>query len=277
MPELPEVESVRSSLQDNLPGVSITDVEVLREKTLLNVSEAEFRDKIKGQTFGEVMRRAKYLFLHLASSSRVISVHLKMTGAFLFQSSEIGRSSHLRLIFGLDNGYQLRFRDIRAFAKVGLFEDMDAAYDALRIHSLAPEPLDDRFTVRYLTGKLSSYHSVIKALLLDQHKVVSGLGNIYVDESLFVAGIRPDRLADSLTAHDCHNLHAAIQKIISQALKMGGTTVRDYMNANGQAGLYSSELNVYGQRGQPCKICHNEISHIKLAGRGTHFCQHCQS
>ncbi len=275
MPELPEVETVRSGLEKRIVNCKIEEVKVLREKTLSKISAQEFCEKLKGQTFIAIKRRAKNLFLEM-KSGLVIGVHLKMSGSFLIQPASEEIPKHTHVIFILENKMELRFKDLRAFGRMNLFSSWEEAGEQASITKLAPEPISENFSFDYFKEALQKYKSPIKPLLLEQSKVVSGLGNIYADESLFLSGIQPTRPANSITKLEAEKLYKAIKKVIIDSIKVGGTSIRDYVDTDGQLGNYALQLNVYGRKKQKCLICDSPIQFIKLAQRGTHFCLNCQ-
>lgn len=275
MPELPEVETVRKGLEQSIIGQKIIKIKVNRAKTIDNISVEKFKTELEGEEFNEIKRKAKYLFLE-TKSGKIISVHLKMSGAFLVQKPETELPKHTHVIFDLHGGKQLRFKDLRAFGRMGLYNNWKDACDKGAVPDLAPEPLEKEFTVSYFEKELKNFTSPIKAVLLDQKKVVSGIGNIYADESLFLSGIRPNRPANQINKKESAKLYHAIKKVISDSIEAGGTSIRDYVNAEGNLGDYALQLWVYGQKKKNCKICNTPIEYIRLAQRGTHFCPQCQ-
>lgn len=276
MPELPEVETVRSGLEKKIINCKIEEVKVLREKTLSNISAVEFCERLKGQTFSEIKRKAKNLFLEM-KSGLVIGVHLKMSGAFLIQPIKEEIPKHTHIIFVLDNNLELRFKDLRAFGRMNLFSSWQEAISTASIIKLAPEPISKNFSLDYFKQALQKYKSPIKPLLLEQSKIVSGIGNIYADESLFLSGIQPTRMANSINETEAEKLYKALKTVIINSIKVGGTSIRDYVDTDGQLGNYALQLNVYGRKKQNCLVCESPIQFIKLGQRGTHFCSNCQT
>jgi formamidopyrimidine-DNA glycosylase len=276
MPELPEVETVRRGLETCVIGKKVLKVKVNRPKTVVGLVPNEFENKVKGQVFKAIKRRAKYLFLELESGG-TISVHLKMSGAFLVHNPQIPLPKHSHVVFDLSDGNELRFKDLRAFGRMSFYESFEQAIKVGSIPNLALEPIDPNFTLNYFTDRIKSYSSAVKAVLLDQTKAVSGIGNIYADEALFLSGIQPGRPVNKLNRFETKKLYEALKKVISDSIQAGGTTIRDYVNANGNFGEYALQLYVYGQKKKNCKVCDTPISYIRLAQRGTHFCPSCQS
>lgn len=271
MPELPEVETVRKGLEKNIIDKTIKKVLIKRPKTIEGIKPEEFIKKLTNQTFKAVNRKAKYLFLEL-KSGQVLMVHLKMSGAFLIHKPQTPLPKHTHIVFELDNGYELRFKDLRAFGRMNLYEN----FSQIPQLNLAPEPLSQEFTLKDFELRLQKCSIPIKAVLLDQRKAVSGIGNIYADEALFASNINPNKKANLLTSQEIDKLYKAIQKIIKTSIELGGTTIRDYVSTEGNLGEYALQLFVYGQKKKDCKICGEKIQYIKLAQRGTHFCPKCQ-
>ncbi len=275
MPELPEVETVRRGLENQIIGRKILKVKVNRAKTIEGLEPSEFESKLAGQKFKVIKRRAKYLFFEL-ESGEVISAHLKMSGAFLVHPANLEAPKHTHVVFELDDGRELRFKDLRAFGRLSLYGSIDEAYQIGSIPNLAPEPFEPEFTLEHFEKSLKKFSSPIKVVLLDQSKAVSGVGNIYADESLFLSGIRPQKSANTLSKAQVKKLYDAVKKVIGDSIEAGGTTVRDYVNANGSFGEYALKLFVYGQKKGNCKICKTAIEYIRLGQRGTHYCPKCQ-
>lgn len=270
MPELPEVESVRRSLEPSLYDRCIRRVEVLFPGAVQNVDAREFAQRLVGECFDALERYGKYLVFRY-KSELFMMMHLRMTGRALVVSQEAPVDPHCRLRFMLDNDSELRFSDVRKFGRVALAEDRT---ELSRLFTLGPEPLTDAFTPQALAQALRG-RTAVKGALLDQHRV-AGLGNIYVDEALFRAGIHPARTVDTLDSREIARLHSAIEDALREALDHGGTTIRNYVQADGQPGDYAQYLLVYGRAGEPCRQCGGSLERTRVAGRGTTFCPHCQ-
>jgi formamidopyrimidine-DNA glycosylase len=271
MPELPEVETIRLSLEAKLTGRTIREVVVTNPGMLEGRSVAEFNREITGKTIKRVERRGKYLLLQL-NGGLVLALHLRMTGQLTVEPLEqpVANATYLRL--KLDNQFELRFRDQRKFGKAFVFA---AAAVPQSLGKLGPEPLTSEFTVAVLSRQLAGHKLAIKKALLNQ-ELVAGIGNIYADEGLFVAGIHPARLTDSLTPAEVTRLYQAIRQVLSEGIQYRGTSMRDYLDGEGKPGSYQEHLRVYGRKGQPCPICGAPIAKMNLGGRGTHFCPLCQ-
>lgn len=273
MPEMPEVESVRRSLQPHLTGRQIINVQVDLPRLIRCPSPAQFADVLHNKRVQAVERRGKYLLLML-TDDWVLVVHLRMTGRLQYvrPGEEIDRFAHIH--FQLDNGDCLIYADTRTLGTLHLLPQTELG-QIRGLAGLGPEPLSAEFTIPYFCDMLAKRQSKIKSLLLNQ-QYVAGLGNIYVDESLAIAGIHPERTAASLTNDEVKALFAAINQVIGDGIDHGGTTLRDYLNAEGKRGSHQQHLLVYGRKDEPCRRCGTPIRRIELGGRGTHFCPQCQ-
>ncbi|KJS30297.1 MAG: hypothetical protein VR64_16435 [Desulfatitalea sp. BRH_c12] len=275
MPELPEVQTIVNDLNAaGMTGRQVVQAQVFWPRTIATSSPETFRRSIKGQVIGTIGRRAKFILFGFKSGKR-LAVHLRMTGRF-----QIGKSDrpngHVHVILSLDDGRSLWFHDTRKF---GRFYLMDTSESESLLASLGPEPLDAAFTPGVLAGGLARHHRQIKPLLLDQ-TFIAGLGNIYVDESLWAARIHPLRRADTLLPAEVKALHAAIRHTLRQGLKYAGTTL-----GRGQSNFYSlgesrgtndTHLKVFRRTGLPCERCKRPIERIVVGQRSTHLCQWCQ-
>lgn len=273
MPELPEVETVRRGLIAHVIGRQIVSVEVKLARLITMTAPDEFVQLIVNETITDIERRGKYLMFWL-SGEKVLVVHLRMTGRLLFRRAEQELDPYTKIQFHLDTGDRLVFADVRTLGTLTVLP----AQKLSNIHGLAtmgPEPLSPDLTAAYLLAVLKNRKSNIKTLLLNQ-QIVGGLGNIYVDECLALAGIHPERLGNSLTSVEVEQLITAINTVIDEAITNQGTTFRDYRDSDGRKGSHQHHLLVYGRKGEPCKHCGTPISRIELGGRGTHFCANCQ-
>ena len=265
MPELPEVESVRRQLDPELSGLSIVDVWCDPISTV----PREFHDvdRARGRTIQNVGRRGKFLIAPLDGELELI-MHLGMTGVFRFDLED----PHVRATLTLDDGRTLAFRDVRRFGRIAVVEA--GIYDAIpTLAMLGPEPLSDEFDPDVFACELKRTTSPVKPFLLSQ-RPVAGVGNIYADEVLWQARIHPaSRKVGKARAFE---LHAAIRRILADAISREGTTFRDYQMVNGASGRNASYLVAYGQQGRPCPRCSTPMRKIVLGGRGTTYCPHCQ-
>jgi formamidopyrimidine-DNA glycosylase len=273
MPELPEVETVRKTLEALVLNKEIENVSVFWPKIVKHPEEVrQFADALKGQTFEKIARRGKFLILYTETFALVS--HLRMEGKYGLFAGDEPVDSHTHVIFYFTDGTQLRYRDVRKFGTMHLFSK-GMEFSVPPLAGLGPEPFSPQFTSDYLRQKFAATTRKIKAVLLDQ-SVVAGLGNIYVDEVLFLARIHPEIRADALTGEEVERIRQKIVVTLSEAVKKGGSTIRSYVNSQGQIGMFQLELKVYGKEGEPCETCGNELKKIKVVGRGTHFCPVCQ-
>ncbi|HWE62675.1 MAG TPA: bifunctional DNA-formamidopyrimidine glycosylase/DNA-(apurinic or apyrimidinic site) lyase, partial [Chloroflexota bacterium] len=274
MPELPEVQTVVNELGDRLVGRRFAPgAEILWERTIGYPDAGGFAERIAEHTVQGVRRRAKYILIDLDSAALLV-VHLRMTGNLHFAAPGEPAHRHLRARFPLADGEELRFADMRKFGRIYLGREEDLA-TVLPLARLGPEPLADGFTPELLRAALARRRGPIKSVLLDQ-TVVAGLGNIYVDEALFRAGIDPRRPAESLADGELAALHAGIQETLRQAIGNGGTSFRDYLSTWGRKGANQDALLVFRRQGESCPRCGQPLLRIVVGGRGTHFCRACQ-
>jgi formamidopyrimidine-DNA glycosylase len=273
MPELPEVETVRRTLELLVRGKKIKDVSVFWPKMIKNPEDTgEFIHALRGQEILEMKRRGKFLVFHMNELSLVS--HLRMEGKYGLYNDDDPVEKHTHVIFHFTDGTELRYRDVRKFGTMHLFKKGEELLHRPLIQ-LGAEPFDKEFTVGYLQEKLKKTDRIVKAALLDQ-SVLVGLGNIYVDEALFRAGIHPDRKAKSLNTEEVSDLHRTIIETLKEAVEMGGSTIRSYVNSQGQMGMFQQNLFVYSRKDEDCRVCGTPIEKKVSAGRGTHFCPRCQ-
>jgi formamidopyrimidine-DNA glycosylase len=273
MPELPEVETVRRSLEMALPERSFVDVEVRQPRLRFTVDEEQLRELILQRRVRGLTRRAKYIIVHFAGGSCLI-LHLGMTGQLLLLSASQPLDKHDHVIFSLDNGLQLRFRDPRRFGAIAAVEEAGLQQHALLNH-LGVEPLSEDFTAEYLFKRSRKSKKPVKNFIMDQ-QVLVGVGNIYASEALFLAGIYPMRAAGRISLARWQRLHATIQQVLQEALALGGTTIDDFRNSDGSSGYFQQKLRAYGRKGEACVNCQSAIRAETLAGRSTFYCPKCQ-
>lgn len=273
MPELPEVETVRRTLKELVVHKTISHITVNWPKMIKQPDDVtQFIDALRGQEMVEVGRRGKFLILYTTDFALVS--HLRMEGRYgLFKKSE-PVDKHTHVIFHFTDDTELRYKDVRKFGTMHLFLKGEELNE-LPLSQLGTEPLSEEFTPEVLKARLAKTSRYIKSALLDQ-KVVVGLGNIYVDESLFRAGIHPEKIANQITDEEVIKLHKEITATLAEAVDKGGSTIRSYVNTQGQIGLFQLELFVYGRRGEDCKICGIALERTVTGGRGTVFCPECQ-
>lgn len=272
MPELPEVETVRKGLEKLVVGKKIEKVTVLWPRIIERPEAESFRAKLLGQTIEKMERRGKFLIFKLTNYDLIS--HLRMEGKYEVNQSADPVVKHTHVIFSFTDGSDLRYLDVRKFGRMVLV-DKDQGEKYKGILTLGPEPIPTQFKLPAFQKGLKKHHKAIKPLLLDQ-KLVTGLGNIYVDEALWEASIHPEQPADTLKPKEVEVLYYAIIDVLARAVEAGGTTIRTYLNALGEAGKFQISLHAYGQTDKPCERCGTPIKKIKVAQRGTHFCPKCQ-
>lgn len=271
MPELPEVETIRSQLEKEIKGARIKDVTWDVSKLLLPNPE-KVKQTIVGASFTEFGRRGKLLLMKL-SNGATLAAHLKLTGRLLLRKKGDPKDEWQHVVISLDKDRELRFTELRKFGYLKVLQDQKELEKIKQEYG--PEPLSADFTPEVLNKILSNKKSAIKKVLLDQ-KNIAGIGNIYADESLFAAKIHPERLANTLTTSEIKELHKAIQVILKNAIKHRGTSTDAYRDIYGEKGTFTQLRKVYGRQGKPCSNCGTIIKKIVVGGRGTHFCPHCQ-
>ncbi|XOQ12456.1 MAG: DNA-formamidopyrimidine glycosylase [Shouchella clausii] len=273
MPELPEVETVRRTLLQLVKNKTIADVEVGWPKMIKEPDDVErFVQLLKGQTIEDIGRRGKFLLFVL--NDYVLVSHLRMEGRYgLYQPTD-EKTKHTHVVFSFTDGSELRYADVRKFGTMHLFAK-GAEHVAMPLAQLGVEPFSEQFTVELLEQAYAKTTRAIKTALLDQ-KTVVGLGNIYVDEALFRSGIHPERKASSLSKEEYQNLHKEIKRTLKEAIEAGGSSIKSYVNGQGEIGMFQQQLHVYGRKQQPCHHCDTAIEKIVVGGRGTHYCPNCQ-
>ena len=273
MPELPEVETVRRTLQQLVAGKTIERVSVRLPRIIRRPSEPErFEAELAGRTIHRIDRRGKFL-LFVMDELMMVS-HLRMEGRYGVYHADEPVETHTHVVFHFTDGMQLRYKDVRQFGTMDLFA-IGQEWKESPLHKLGVEPLDADFRAATLRALLGNRTTKIKPLLLNQELVV-GIGNIYADESLYLAGIHPERTADSLTRGEWERLYTAIVTTLQTAVDAGGSSIKSYVNGQGEMGMFQQQLRAYGRKHEPCEACGTLIVKMVLAGRGTHFCPTCQ-
>lgn len=272
MPEMPEVETVRRGLQAQVKGRKITHVEI-RYQALITGPVDQFIEFTTGAVIEDIGRRAKFLLIHLNNGYTIIS-HLRMEGRYRISADPSAIDKHSHAIFTLDNGEKMIYNDVRKFGRMQLWPTAELANNK-SLKKLGPEPLSKEFTFDNLKPRILRHRKDIKTVLLDQ-SVMSGLGNIYVDEVLWKVKIHPETSANHLNDTEIQKIIDASNEEMKLAIKSGGSTVRSYIDSTGHKGNMQNNLKVYGKEGTPCPRCGTEIQKIKVGGRGTHFCPKCQ-
>ncbi len=273
MPELPEVETTRRGISPYIEHQRVVQM-VLRQRNLRWPISANLESGLIGQIIRKVSRRGKYLLL--TTDVGTLIIHLGMSGSLRVLSDSTattppGKHDHVDILF--DNAQLLRFTDPRRFGCMLWQTDPIAEHPLLC--DLGPEPLDVSFDAEYLHGRSRGRSAPVKAFIMDS-QVVVGVGNIYANEALFKAGIAPRRAAGRIAISRYATLVSCIQEVLSNAIAVGGTTLRDFTNSSGEPGYFKQSLQVYGRGGMPCVQCHHPLTDIRLGQRTTVYCSHCQ-
>jgi len=270
MPELPEVETTCRGIEPLLTGKTVTAV-IVRQPKLRWPIPADLASRLVGKQIRDVQRRGKYILIHLLDGGTLI-IHLGMSGSLrVLANSEVALAhDHVDIQFGQQC---LRLRDPRRFGAV-LYAEGDGLSHEL-LSSLGPEPLSDAFDVDYLYQASRMRQVAIKNFIMNSHIVV-GVGNIYASESLFLAGIRPTTKAGRISRDRYVRLVAAIKDVLHKAILQGGTTLRDFANADGLPGYFKQKLNVYDRQGEACNLCDAPIQQKTIGQRSSYYCPHCQ-
>ena len=274
MPELPEVETIANGVDRRLRGDTIVSAWFSHYKEPFRTPTAEMAESLAGLRIARVYRVGKHIVADLTAKSSYrlraqLLVHLGMTGRLLVTAAQVPLQPHTHAVLHLASGRELRFVDPRRFGRLALHSVDNGLFTGP-----GREPLtisNDDFVALFRGRKLS-----IKAALLNQ-SLLHGVGNIYADESLFRAKIRPTRVAGRLTRARLLRLRQALQAVLKSAIRAGGSSVSDYVDADGEAGFFQIQHRVYARESQPCLVCGTPIRRIVLAGRGTHFCPQCQT
>lgn len=272
MPELPEVETTVRGLQPILEGNVLQTVTV-RERRMRVPVPADFEEVVTGQKVKTVWRRAKYALMDLANGQTVI-MHLGMSGRLVEKPAIEPVAKHDHVIFHLPNGSEVRFNDARRFGMVTLCKTAELLEHAL-FRNLGPEPLGKDFTPERFYTKLQKRTAPIKNVLMD-NAVVVGVGNIYANEALFRAKIHPKRRACDVNFKEAVTLHMCVVAVLAEAIQAGGTTLRDYVQANGDLGYFHEKFAVYDRQDLPCLTCDSTIVKTVVGQRGTFYCTQCQ-
>jgi formamidopyrimidine-DNA glycosylase len=279
--ELPEVEVMRRDLEKDVVGRRIKTAEVKGSRNAMRVirrhgKRKDFTSRLVGRKLTKVERRGKYVLLHLDSGDALVT-HFGMSGQFQRGNGRVVIEPHTHVVLTFQQGGDLRFIDPRTFGEM-FVTTADELGKVKELQHIAIDPLDQVFTWPTFQYLLAQRGAKMKQLLMDQ-KFISGLGNIYSDEVLFAAGLRYDRLSDTLSSQEVRRLYRAIQETVQDAIKMRGTTLDDeaYVDLFGKPGEYQGELKVYGREGEPCRRCRTPIRTVKVSQRTSYFCPQCQS
>jgi len=274
MPELPEVQTIVSGLREKLVG---REIEGVSASVLQLIGAPDWKDlesEIVGRKIMDVQRIGKWIIVHL-SGEKVLVFHLRMTGRLLVRATGDMDDKYVGVTFFLDQDMELRFACVRKFARVWLLNENDFK-DVLKLNRLGVDPMSEDFTLdKFKKIVRAQKHKKAKLALLAQ-EIICGLGNIYADECLHVAGIYPETLLGDLSEMAVEDLYQAIKKTLARAIQKRGTTISDFRDVDGEPGGYAAELKVYGRQGKKCDKCGTEIKRIKVGGRSSHFCPVCQ-
>lgn len=271
MPELPEVETVRRGLEKLILGKKISNINI-RYPKMIKTDLPEFQKEMPGQVIQSMGRRGKYLLFYL--SDKVLISHLRMEGKYFYYPDQVPERKHAHVLIHFEDGGTLVYEDVRKFGTMELLaSELLEAYFVSK--KLGPEPTEQDFDLEIFRGALKKSKKPIKSHLLYQ-TLVTGLGNIYVDEVLWRAKVHPSRTSNSLSTQEARKVHDEIIKVLGEAVEKGGSTIRTYTNAFGEDGTMQEFHQVYDKTGQACSRCGAIIEKIQLGGRGTHFCPKCQ-
>ena len=273
MPELPEVETVKRTLIPRITGKKITDVVINYETMIKGISAEEFKNNLTGQHFLNIMRRGKYLIFEL--DDYYLLSHLRMEGKFFYGESEFSREKHTHVEFKLEDEGSLKYEDVRKFGTFHLYAKGINLETTPSFKVLGLEPWDEVFDFVYVKNFLKGKKMPIKSMLLSQ-KLVTGLGNIYVDEVLFASKIHPLKISGELTDGEIHNIIEHTQTILAKAIEYKGTTIKTFTSSHGMTGEFQNFLKVHTKYGDKCQDCQAIIVKTKVGGRGTYFCPVCQ-
>jgi len=288
MPELPEVEVVKRSLISKTQNLIVKAVKINDGRLRYKINRNKIK-KIIGLKFEKISRRSKYL-LFFFNKNVVMLVHLGMTGKFFFvdqkktkyktsfyyQLNEDEDKKHDRIIFNLSNNHQLIYNDIRKFGFIKFIKRNNLEKN-VHLKHLGPEPLSTEFNIKYFENYIIGKKRNIKDLLMDQ-KFISGLGNIYVNEILFFSGVRPEKKIKKLTTFEIKKIVKFSKKIISKAITLGGSSIKNFSSSSGKKGSFQQYFSVYGKKGENCPKfkCKGKIKKIIIANRSSFFCNKCQ-
>lgn len=270
MPELPEVETVANGVHERVRGARIDRVTIGPHKEPLKSPASHIEDTLTGARIERVRRVGKTIVIDVKKhdgSAAQMTIHLGMTGRLLVSKAEVPVPVHTHAVLHLRDGREVRFVDPRRFGRVGIVDE------GTQYEGPGAEPLT--ITPEAFNALFKGRKTPIKSALLNQ-SLLHGVGNIYADESLFRAGIRPKRHAGRLTRAELAKLHGALQTVLKHAIELGGSSVSDYVDADGVRGFFQLEHRVYSRTGEPCKQCSTPVQRIVLGGRSTHFCRTCQ-
>lgn len=273
MPELPEVETVKNILKQSLIGSKIIDINIYYDNIIKDTTNEDFIKALTNQEFIDIKRRGKYLIFIL--SDCILLSHLRMEGKYFIKPIDQEKTKHEHIIFILDDGRSLRYHDTRKFGVMYLFKtrNLDDVLQLKPLVDLGVEPLEGNLTIDYLMPKLMRSQKPIKSTLLNQ-SIISGLGNIYVNEVLFLSKIHPLRPSNQLSEEEIIKIIESTKIVLNRAIELGGTTIHSFQSALEVSGRFQNELRIHMQK--TCYVCHGEVTKIYIEQRGTYFCKTCQ-
>lgn len=272
MPEKPEVLTVVKSLKKMILGKKIERMDVYWDNIIVKPNIEEFKSRIKNQNVNNITTRGKWIVICLDND--VLLIHLRMEGKFFFRTAEDSKSKHEHIIFTFTDQTQMRFHDVRKFGKMYLLSKENYLNEA-PLKDMGYEFDDRNLTDKYLYKKLQCKRIPIKTSLLDQ-SIITGIGNIYDDEILFLSKINPNRKSNTITIEECKRIIENTNIVLNKAIKLGGTTIKSFTSSEGVHGLFQNELLVHGKKNGICPNCGRRIENIKINGRGTYYCNNCQ-
>lgn len=272
MPEKPEVITVSKSLERKILGKTIQKVDIYWENIIAMPQVSTFKEQIQNQQVLSISTRGKFLLFFLTDF--VLLVHLRMEGKFTFREKKDPLHKHEHVVFTFTDGQEMRYHDVRKFGKMYLVEK-DRLYLDPPLKNLGYEFDDPKLTSKYLLSQFQKKNKFIKMVLLDQ-SIISGIGNIYDDEILFLSHLSPYRRASELSEEDCAHIIENTKIVLTRAIKLGGTTIKSFTSEEGVHGKFQNELLVHGKRGEQCPVCHAIIIKEQIEGRGTYYCPNCQ-
>lgn len=271
MPEKPEVITVSKTLEKIIIGKTIKKVDVYHDNIIVGDID-KFKKDLVGEKIESITTRGKWIVIFL--TTKALIVHLRMEGKFFFRNPSISKSKHEHVIITFTDNTDMRFNDVRKFGKMACLDKKDV-FKVEPLSSLGLEYNDKRLTKDYLCSMLSNKRIPIKTSLLDQ-SIITGIGNIYDDEILFLSHINPLRKSNTISLEEADAIIKNTNIVLDKAIKMGGTTIKSFTSAEGVHGLFQNELLVHGKKDDLCPVCSNKINVIKVGGRSTYFCPKCQ-
>lgn len=272
MPELPEVETIKEILKKRLVNHKIVGISIRYSNLIVYPSISIFEKQIVGETIHNLERRGKWILFEL--DHYYLLSHLRMEGRYLFRTSNDPIDKHEHISFLLEDGCELRYKDTRKFGRMHLIEK-ERLYQQSPLSELGLEPWDSQLTVSYLKEKLKHKLVPVKTVLLDQ-SIITGIGNIYANEILFLSKISPLKVGNQLTKKELETIIQNTKTVLENAIQEGGTTIRSYEASEGVHGRFQQSLAVHGKQETPCPVCNTPILKITVGGRGTYYCPKCQ-